>query len=88
MYANKRTVEKAQNLNAKHRQDARRNRIIHRGMQKSHVQVLPDGKTIQHYKMDSRSAQVMRGFKKAQKKAAETSHDSVSPSEDVVGDAE
>lgn len=51
--------------------NAKINRMRHRGMRKSHVQVTPDGKVIQHYKMDERSARIMKMLKEAQKKAAE-----------------
>lgn len=71
MYASKRSVAKAQGLSADKSKNNNINKIRHRGMQKDHIQVAPDGKIIQHYKMDSRSAQVMKMFKAAQAKAAE-----------------
>ena len=64
-YASKRSVAKAQGLNEKTSNDARINRIRHRGMQKSHIQITPDGKVIQHYVMSSRDI----AFKKAMAKA-------------------
>ena len=69
MYASKKSVAKAQG--SKGVSSTKVNKLKHRGMQKDHVQVTPDGKVIQHYKMDSRSAAVMKAFKKAQKEAAE-----------------
>ena len=68
MYASKRSVAKAQGTKDN---SFKINKLRHRGMQKDHIQVTPDGKVIQHYKMDSRSAAVMKAFKKAQKEAAE-----------------
>ena len=59
------------NNNSGSNKNGKINRIRHRGMRKSHVQVTPDGKVIQHYKMDERSARVMRMLKAAQQKAAE-----------------
>jgi len=70
-YASKRSVAKAQGLNADQKRNTRINALRHRGMQKDHVQITPDGKKIVHYKMDSRSAQVMKEFKKLQAKTAE-----------------
>ena len=72
MYASKRSVAKAQGLSADKSKNYNINKFRHRGMQKDCIQVTPDGKVIQHYKMDSRSAQVMKMFKAAQAKAAET----------------
>lgn len=68
-YASKRLVAKAQGTS--NSSNARINVIRHRGMQKGHLQITPDGKVIQHYKMDSRSAKFMKMFKAAQAKAAE-----------------
>ena len=68
MYASKRSVAKAQGTKDN---SFKINKLRHRGMQKDHIQVTPDGKTIQHYRMDTRSAAVMKAFKKAQKEAAE-----------------
>jgi len=65
MYASKRSVAKAQGLNEKTRNDAALNKYRHRGMQKAHIQITPDGKVIQHYVVDSRTA----AFKKAMAKA-------------------
>ena len=67
MYANKRSVNKAQGVTNAY---SKINAYRHKGMQKSHIQITPDGKVIQHYKMDTRSAAVMRSLKEAQKKAA------------------
>lgn len=68
-YASKRSVAKAQGTdNSKNTQI---NKIRHRGMQKDHIQITPDDKVIQHYKMDSRSSKFMKIFKAAQAKAAE-----------------
>lgn len=44
-------------------------------MQKDHIQITPDGKVIQHYKMDTRSAAVMKAFKEAQVKVNEEAKD-------------
>ena len=78
-YASKRSVAKAQGMdNSKNIQI---NKIRHRGMQKGHLQITPDGKVIQHYKMDSRSAKFMKVFKAAQAKAAETA-----PEEEVTNE--
>lgn len=71
MYASKRSVAKAQNLNAESIKNYWANKIRHRGMQKSHIQITPDGKVIQHYKMDSRSAAFMKVLKEAQAKTKE-----------------
>jgi len=71
MYASKRSVAKAQGLSADKSKNNNINKIRHRGMQKDHIQTAPDGKVIQHYKTDSRSAQVMKMFKAAQAKAAD-----------------
>lgn len=68
MYASKRSVAKAQGTS--NSSNARINVIRHRGMQKDHLQITPDGKVIQHYKMDTRSAQFMKELKKAQEEAA------------------
>ncbi len=69
MYASKRSVAKAQgDYDSKNYWN---NKIRHRGMQKDHLQITPDGKVIQHYKMDSRSASFMKAFKAVQAKAAE-----------------
>ena len=68
-YASKRSVAKAQGTD--NSKNAQINKIRHRGMQKGHLQITPDGKVIQHYKMDSRSAKFMKMFKAAQAKAAE-----------------
>ena len=70
MYASKRSVAKAQGWNAETRKNSKMNRLRHRGMQKDHIQITPDGKVIQHYKMDSRSAAVMKEFKATQAKVA------------------
>ena len=64
MYASKRSIKKA---NGSEMSKTVINKLRHKGMQKDHIQVTPDGKMIQHYKMDSRSAAVMKAFKKAQK---------------------
>lgn len=72
MYASKRSVAKAQGLSNDKSKNYNINKFRHRGMQKDRIQITPDGKVIQHYKMDSRSAQVMKMFKAAQAKAAET----------------
>ena len=69
-YASKRSVAKAQGWNAENSKNTQINKIRHRGMQKGHLQITPDGKVIQHYKMDSRSAKFMKVFKAAQAKAA------------------
>lgn len=69
MYASKKSVAKAQG--SKGFSSTKINGLKHRGMQKDHIQVTPDGKMIQHYKMDSRSAAVMKAFKKAQKEVTE-----------------
>lgn len=69
MYASKKSVAKAQG--SKGVSSTKLNELKHRGMQKDHIQVTPDGKVIQHYRMDSRSASMMKAFKKAQKEAAE-----------------
>ncbi len=66
MYASKRSVEKAQDANAEKTRHYHTNLIRHRGMQKDHLQVTPDGKVIRHYKMDSRNARVMKALKAAQ----------------------
>jgi len=68
-YASKRSVAKAQGTD--NSKNTRMNAIRHRGMQKGHLQITPDGKVIQHYKMDSRSAKFMKMFKAAHAKAAE-----------------
>ena len=68
MYASKRSIKKA---NGSEMSKTVINKLRHKGMQKDHIQVTPDGKVIQHYKMDSRSAVVMKAFKKAQKEATE-----------------
>ena len=65
MYASKRTVEKAQGLNEKNRNAARLNHFKNRGRQKSHIQITPDGKVIQHYVYGSRDT----AFKKAMAQA-------------------
>ena len=70
-YASKRSVAKAQGLDAEKSKNTQINKIRHRGMQKGHLQITPDGKVIQHYRMDSRSAKFMKIFKAAQAKAAE-----------------
>lgn len=69
MYASYRTVSKAQGWDDKKRENARINKLRHRGMMKDHIQITPDGKVIQHYKMDSRSSAFMKAFKAAQAKA-------------------
>ena len=71
-YTSKRSVAKAQGWNTENSKNTQINKIRHRGMQKGHLQITPDGKVIQHYKMDSRSAKFMKVFKAAQAKAAET----------------
>ena len=71
MYASKRSVAKAQDLNAESSKNYRTNKIRHRGMQKDHIQITPDGKVIQHYKMDSRSAAFMKALKEAQTQVKE-----------------
>lgn len=70
-YASKRSVAKAQGWNAENSKNTQINKIRHRGMQKGHIQITPDGKVIQHYRMDSRSVKFMKIFKAAQAKAAE-----------------
>ena len=69
MYASQRSVNKnSETLN--HRKElARKNRLIHKGMMKSHVQVTPDGRVIQHYVMSRRSAQIKKAFVQAMSKA-------------------
>lgn len=71
MYASYRTVAKAQGWDIEKKNASRRNRLAHRGMMKSYVQVTPDGKTIQHYKLDSRTAEFKKAIEKvyAQEKA-------------------
>lgn len=71
MYASKRSVAKAQGTNTENVKNYHINKIRHRGMQKDHIQITPDGKVIQHYKMDSRSAAFMKSLKAAQAKAVE-----------------
>jgi uncharacterized protein YdhG (YjbR/CyaY superfamily) len=73
MYASKRSVAKTQGT--KDSRSHRINKIRHRGMQKDHIQITPDGKVIQHYKMDTRSAAVMKAFKEAQVKVNEEAKD-------------
>ena len=68
-YASKRSVAKAQGTD--NSKNTHMNAIRHRGMQRDHIQIAPNGKVIQHYKMDSRSARFMKMFKAAQAKAAE-----------------
>jgi len=68
MYASKRSINKAQGISNAY---SKINAYRHKGMRKAHLQITPDGKVIQHYKMDSRSAAVMRSLKEAQKKAAD-----------------
>lgn len=65
MYVNKRSIARAQGIS---NNNARVNRLRHRGMQKDHIQITPDGKVIQHYKMDARSVKVLKAFKAAQAK--------------------
>lgn len=65
-YASKRSVSKAQGTD--NSKNYRINKLRHRGMQKSYVQITPDGKVIQHYKVDTRSAAIMKAFKEAQAK--------------------
>ncbi len=67
MYASKRSVNKAQGIS---NVNAKINAFRHRGAQKTHIQITPDGKVIQHYKVDSRSAAAMRTLKEAQAQAA------------------
>lgn len=57
MYASYRTVSKAQGWDDKTKENGATNRLRHRGMQKSHLQVTPDGKVIQHYRIDARTIQ-------------------------------
>ena len=68
-YASKKSIAKAQGVG--YSKDSKVNTIRHRGMQRDHVQVTPDGKVIQHYRMDPRSARFMKLFKEAQAKKAE-----------------
>lgn len=65
MYASYRTVANAQGWDAEKKNASRRNRLAHKGMMKTHVQVTPDGKIIQHYKMDSRTAEFKKAIEKA-----------------------
>ena len=81
MYASKKSVTKAQGLNTTQSKNTKINTLRHRGMQKTHVQVTPDGKVIQHYKVDSRSAQVMKAFKQAQAEANKTEVTEEAPAE-------
>ena len=67
-YASKRSVAKAQGMD--NSKNVQINKIRHRGMQKGHLQITPDGKVIQHYKMDQRTAHFMKAFKKTQAEAA------------------
>jgi len=77
MYASQRSVNKNSEI-LNHRKDqAKRNAVIHKGMQKDHTQITPDGKVIQHYKMDSRTIAFRKAMTKAMaeakaKKDAET----------------
>ena len=68
-FASRKSVAKAQGTD--NSKNTRMNAIRHRGMQKGHLQITPDGKVIQHYLMDSRSASFMKAFKEIQAKAAE-----------------
>lgn len=69
MYANKKSVAKAQGAGSTNQN--KMNELRHKGMQKGHIQVTKDGKVIQHYRMDSRSAAFMKAFKKAQAEAVQ-----------------
>jgi hypothetical protein len=77
MYANKRSVAKAQGAKGETKKNTMINKIRHRGAQHDHIQVTPDGKVIQHYKVDQRNAHVMKEFKELQAKAAEEEADKV-----------
>lgn len=48
MFASKRTVARASGETSKNYWN---NKMRHRGMQKDRIQITPDGKVIQHYKM-------------------------------------
>ena len=75
MYATKKSIAKAQGTdNSKNTT----NKFRHRGMQKGHLQITPDGKVIQHYKMDSRSAAFMKAFKATQANAMKETTEGVS----------
>ena len=71
MYASYRTVSKAQGWDADRNEKTRRNKLSHRGMQKDHIQITPDGKVIQHYKMDSRTAEIRKAIRTAYEKEME-----------------
>ena len=72
MYASKRSVAKAQEWDAETRKNTRNNKLRHRGMQKDHIQITPDGKVIQHYKFSNQAIAWKKAFNEAySKKQAE-----------------
>jgi len=78
MYASYRTVSKAQGWDDKKRENARINKLRHRGMQKDHIQITPDGKVIQHYKFSNQDIAFRKAFNEAYaKKVAEQEQNEV-----------
>ena len=70
MYASYRTVSKAQGWDDRRREQSAINRLRHRKMQKTHTQVTPDGKVIQHYRTDTREIVGKRLLQEALQKMA------------------
>lgn len=71
MYTSYRTVSRAQGWDDKTKENGAINKLRHRGMQKSHIQVTPDGKVIQHYRIDARTMQGKKLLKEALEKMEE-----------------
>lgn len=69
MYASQRSVNKNSETMMRRREAARKNRLAHKGMSKDHIQITPDGKVIQHYKMDSRTTEIKKAITKAYEEA-------------------
>jgi len=65
MYASYRTVSKAQGWDDKRRKQGARNAFRHKGMVKSHVQITPDGKVIQHYLMGINAQRALKQLNEA-----------------------
>ena len=62
MYASQRSVNKNSTIINDRKRKAERNRLVHRGMMKDHVQITPDGKVIQHYKMNPQATEIKKAI--------------------------
>ena len=62
MYASQRSVNKNSTIINDRKRKAEHNRLIHKGMMKDHIQITPDGKVIQHYKMNPQTAEIKKAI--------------------------